>query len=121
VRVDEPQTVESLQALSTWRIYYLNVSSGLPDRVEYQLNGQQITADFLAWTEAQGERTPSHIRWSSGGQTIMEYQVSNLSHNSVPQTSLSFSPGFSPVPKQVQQETVSTVFGVSRDTIGAIS
>jgi hypothetical protein len=50
--VDEPQTDESRRPLSTWRIYYLNVATGLPDRVEYQLNGQEIKAEFLAWATA---------------------------------------------------------------------
>ena len=81
VRVDEPQTAESLRPLSTWRIYYINIATGLPDRIEYQLNGREMRAEFLAWNEAQGERTPSHIRWSSGGQPVMEYQVTNVSHN----------------------------------------
>jgi hypothetical protein len=81
VRVDEPQNEESRRALSTWRIYYINVRTGLPDRVEYQFNGQEIKAEFLAWSEAQGEKTPSHIRWSSGDRTVMEYQVTSVSHN----------------------------------------
>jgi hypothetical protein len=81
VRVDEPQTADNLRSLSTWRMYYLNVQTGLPERVEYQLNGKEIKAEFLAWSEVQGERTASHIRWSSGGQTVMEYQVTNVSHN----------------------------------------
>ena len=81
VRVDETHTADNLRPLSTWRIYYLNVATGLPDRVEYQLNGQEIKAEFLAWREAQGEKTPSHIRWSSGGRAVMEYQVTSVSHN----------------------------------------
>jgi hypothetical protein len=81
VRVDEPQTDESRRPLSTWRIYYLNVATGLPDHVEYQLNGQEIKAEFLAWSEAQGEKTVSHIRWSSGDRIVMEYRINSVSHN----------------------------------------
>jgi hypothetical protein len=81
VRVDEPQVEEKMRPLSTWRIYYLNVQSGLPDRVEYQLDGKEIRAEFLEWTEAQGEKTPSRIRWSSDGQTIMEYHATSVSLN----------------------------------------
>lgn len=81
VRVDEPQVDENLRALSTWRIYYINVQTGLPDRVEYQLNGKEIRAEFLEWTEQQGEKTPSHIRWSSDGQPLMEYRATSVSHN----------------------------------------
>ena len=81
VRVDEPQVDENRKALSTWRIYYLNVQTGLPDRVEYQLNGKEIRAEFLEWTERQGEKTTSRIRWLSDGQTVMEYRATNISHN----------------------------------------
>lgn len=81
VRVDEPQQNEDLRPLSTWRIYYLNVQTGLPDRIEYQLNGQAIIAEFLAWTEQGEEKTPSYIRWSSNGQMLMEFRVTSVSHN----------------------------------------
>jgi hypothetical protein len=81
VRVDESPTDEKLRPLSTWRIYYINVRTGLPDRVEYQLNGREIRADFLEWTAQQGEKTTSHIRWSSDGQTIMEYRATSVSLN----------------------------------------
>lgn len=81
VRVDEPQTDEKLRPLSTWRIYYINVQTGLPDRVEYQLNGKEIKAEFLEWTNEQGEKAPSRICWSSDGQTVMEYRATSTSFN----------------------------------------
>jgi hypothetical protein len=81
VRVDEPQADEKLRPLSTWRIYYINVQTGLPDRVEYELNGKQITAEFLDWTDQQGEKAPSRIRWSSDGKTVMEYRATSISFN----------------------------------------
>ena len=81
VRVDEPQVDENRKALSPWRIYYLNVQTGLPDRVEYQLNGKEIRAEFLEWTDQRGEKSPSRVRWSSDGQTLMEYRATSISHN----------------------------------------
>ena len=82
VRVDEPVPQdESMRALSAWRIYYINVETGLPDRIEYQLNGQGIRTDFLEWIDQNGEKTPGHITWSSGGQVIMDYTVRNISHH----------------------------------------
>lgn len=81
VRVDEPQADEKLRALSTWRIYYINVQTGLPGRVEYQLDGKDIRAEFLDWTEVEGEKTPALIRWSSDGQPVMEYRATSVSHN----------------------------------------
>lgn len=81
VRVDERQQEERLRPQSSWRIYYLNVQTGLPDRIEYQLNGQEIKVEFLEWTEQQGEKTPSLVRWASNGQPIMEYRAAAVSHN----------------------------------------
>ena len=81
VRVDEPQVDENRRALSTWRIYYINVQTGLPDRVEYQLNGKEIRAEFLDWTDQQGDKTPSYVRWTSDGQIVMEYRATTVSHN----------------------------------------
>jgi hypothetical protein len=81
VRVDEPQVDESRKALSTWRIYYINVQTGLPERVEYQFNGKEVRAEFLDWTEAEGEKTPARVRWSSDGQTLMEYRATSVSLN----------------------------------------
>ena len=81
VRVDEPQVDESRKALSTWRIYCINVQTGFPDCVEYQFNGKAIRAEFLEWIEQKGEKTPSRVRWSYDGQTVMEYCATNISHN----------------------------------------
>lgn len=82
VRIDEPQQRdESMRPLSTWRIYYINAQTGLPDRLEYQLNGQAIRTDFVEWAEHNGEKTPSRVTWSSDGQVIMEYRATNVSHN----------------------------------------
>lgn len=81
VRVDEPSQPENLRPLSTWRLYYINVQTGLPDRIEYQLNGEDIRTDFTEWTDQNGEKSPSHVTWSSGGQVVMEYRATRVSHN----------------------------------------
>lgn len=81
VRVDEPQQNEAARPLSPWRVYYINVQTGLPDRVEYQLRGKPITAEFFEWIEQREEKTPARVRWSSNGQTLMEFRVTGVSHN----------------------------------------
>lgn len=81
VRVDEPLVDENRKALSTWRIYYINVETGVPDRVEYQFNGKEIRVEFLDWIEPQGEKTPSRVRWLSDGQPLMEFRTTSTSHN----------------------------------------
>lgn len=80
VRIDEPHGDEKLRPQSTWRIYYINVQTGLTDRVEYQLNGEDIRADFIEWIEVQGEKTPSRIRWTTNNQPLMEYRTTSVSH-----------------------------------------
>jgi hypothetical protein len=81
VRVAEPPQAENLQSESTWRLYYINVKTGLPDRIEYQLNGENIRVAFVEWTEQDGEKSPSHVTWTSNDQVIMEYRANRISHN----------------------------------------
>lgn len=81
VRVAEPQSKEGVRPLSPWRVYYLNVQTNLPDRVEYELNGQPITVEFLEWTKQGEETSPSHVRWSTSSQTLMEFRASSISLN----------------------------------------
>jgi hypothetical protein len=81
VRVAEPPQKEEVRPLSPWRIYYLNVQTSLPDRVEYELNGRPITVEFLQWTKEGEEKSASHVKWSSSGQTLMEFRVTSVSYN----------------------------------------
>jgi hypothetical protein len=81
VRVDEPQQDADLRPSSTWRIYYINTQTGLPDRIEYRLHGQDIRTEFVEWLDQNGEKIPSRMTWSSGRQIIMEYRANSISHN----------------------------------------
>ena len=78
VRVDDPQTIESASPKSRWRLYYINTQSGLIDRIECEVDGQRVAASILQWTEQNGEKVPSHIRWTTNGQTLMEYQLASF-------------------------------------------
>ena len=80
VRVAEPPGKEDVRPLSPWRIYYLNVQTSLPERIEYELNGQPITVEFMEWTTAGDEQSPAYVKWSSNGQRLMEFRVSSVSH-----------------------------------------
>jgi len=80
IRVDEPQTAKA-HPLSSGRIYYVNGQTGLPDRVEYQLNDLPIAVEFLEWTKQGEEITPSRVRWSSNGQSLMELHITSVSLN----------------------------------------
>ena len=80
VRVNEPQAAAA-RPLSPWRIYYLNVQTGLPDRVEYELNSQPVTVEFVEWIKQGEETNPSVVKWSSNGQPLMELRITNVSLN----------------------------------------
>jgi hypothetical protein len=79
VRVNDPQTVESIAPKSLWRLYYINSHTGLIDRIESDVDGQRIEASILQWTEQNGEKIPAHIRWTTNGQILMEYQLTSFS------------------------------------------
>ena len=81
VRVNDPQINESAKPKSPWRLYFINSISGLIDRVESDLDGQRVEASILQWTEQNGERVPSHIRWTMNGQTLMEFELSSASQS----------------------------------------
>lgn len=79
VRVNDPQTLESAAPKSPWRLFYINSKSGLIDRVECDVDGQRVETSFLQWTEQNGEKVPSHIRWATNGETLMEFQLTSFS------------------------------------------
>lgn len=79
VRVDDPERDPGKRPLSPWRLYYLNTSSGLIDRIVSDIQGQQIVAE-LTWTETNGEKVPAQITWTRQGQRIMQYNLTNFSH-----------------------------------------
>jgi hypothetical protein len=78
VRISEPKPKDMAQ--SPWRLYYINEFSDLIDRIVSELDGQKIEAS-IQWTENNGELIPSHIKWTTSGQTIMEFQVTTFSQN----------------------------------------
>lgn len=79
VRVDDPQKVEGVAPKGPWRIYSINSQCGLIDRIECEIDGQRIEASILQWTTRDGEQIPSHIRWTTNGETVMEYQLTSFS------------------------------------------
>jgi hypothetical protein len=80
VRVDDPQRDEQKRAESPWRLYYINATTGLIDRVVCQLRGETIAAEISGWTDQNGEKVPSQITWTHQGQTVMQYRLTNFSH-----------------------------------------
>lgn len=79
VRVGEPSPNEETQQVGKWRLFYLNSITGLIDKIVSEENGQPIETSFSDWTERGGEKFPATITWTSNGQTLMTFNVANLS------------------------------------------
>lgn len=79
VRVDDPEAEEQKRPLSSWRLYYINRTTGLIDKVVSEVLGDRVEAQFTDWTERNGEKFPASITWSRGGQPLMTLNVINVS------------------------------------------
>jgi hypothetical protein len=78
VRVDEPQNGRALQLLSSSRLYYINVQTGLVDKAVSELRGETIEAQILEWSDQAGEKFPSHIVWKRGNETVQELRLTSV-------------------------------------------
>jgi hypothetical protein len=80
VRVEEPRSDEpNKQLVSRWRLFYLNSSTGLIDKVVSEEQGQPLEASFSDWTEQSGEKFPAVVTWTSQGKPVMTFNLTNLS------------------------------------------
>jgi hypothetical protein len=80
VRVSDPEKDESKAAQSRWRLYYIDAATGLIDRIESEVNGRRIIAEFSGWTEQNGQKVPTAITWKQDGQTVMQYRITSFGH-----------------------------------------
>jgi len=80
VRVSQPQLSDELPQKTRWRLYYINETSDLIDRVVSEVDGQRVEAG-IQWTERNGEQVPARVTWTTSGQTIMEFEVAGLSQS----------------------------------------
>jgi hypothetical protein len=80
VRVVEPQRGTGNKPESLWRIYYVNCSTGLIDKILYQQQGETVTVELTGWTNQGGELSPSTTRWSRGGQVVMQLSYNSVTH-----------------------------------------
>ena len=80
VRVEEPPSDDpNTQPVSRWRLFYLNSSTGLIDKIASEGQGQPIEVNFFDWTERSGEKFPATMTWTSNGQIVMTLNLANLS------------------------------------------
>jgi hypothetical protein len=75
VRITEPKGEGGGRPLGPIRHYFLNSSTGLPEKVVSDEQGQTIVAELSGWINQGGELLPTRIVWSRDKQIIMELTV----------------------------------------------
>ena len=78
VRVEEPHTEATRRPLSNSRQYYINVQTGLIDKIVSEVRGEKIEANVLQWVDQGGEKIPSHIVWKRGEETVQEFRLTSF-------------------------------------------
>lgn len=78
VRVSEPDHAGRRQPEDRSRLYYINDSTGLIDKIVAELRGERIEADVSGWASHENETIPTHITWKLNGQIVMEWKVNNF-------------------------------------------
>ena len=81
IRTDDPATDEAKAPQSRWRLYYINTVTGVIERVESEIAGNRVTAEFSGWTQQNGETFPTQITWKQKDQILMQYSLNNFSHS----------------------------------------
>lgn len=79
IRVTEPETDSARRRLSSSRLYYINVQTGLLDKIVSELKGETIEANILQWLDQAGEKHPAHIVWKRGNETVQEFRLTTVS------------------------------------------
>lgn len=79
IRVDDPESDDEKRSLSAWRLYYINRTTGLIDKVVSEVFGERVEAHFSDWTERHDEKFPASITWTRGGQPLMTLNVIDVS------------------------------------------
>jgi hypothetical protein len=79
VRIEEPPGEHARRLLSNSRLYYINVQTGLIDKIVSELKGETIEANIVQWSDQFGEKFPSHIVWKRGNETVQEFRLISVS------------------------------------------
>jgi hypothetical protein len=80
VRVGEPSSYSSNRPVSLSRLYYINSSTGLIDKIAYEEKGETVTAEVSDWISQAGETEPTRIIWKTNNQVLMQLTVNNIAH-----------------------------------------
>jgi hypothetical protein len=80
IRITEAQPSSTNQTDSLWRLFYINTSTGLIDRIVHQEQEQMISVELSQWIDRAGELEPTLIRWALGQQVVMELSFTDITY-----------------------------------------
>jgi hypothetical protein len=78
VRVVESTSRSNNKPISDSRIYYINSSTGLIDKILSQEGSEDVIAAVSSWVEQDGEVLPTGVTWTKDKQVLMELRISNV-------------------------------------------
>ena len=78
IRVEEPDRGAPRRPLSNSRLYYINVQTGLIDKIVSEVRGEKVEANVLQWVDQAGEKIPLHIVWKRGAETVQEFRLTSF-------------------------------------------
>ena len=80
VRITEPSKTAGEKPLSPSRLYYINSSTGLIDKVVSDELGQTTVAELSGWVNQGGEMVATRIVWTQNKKVVMELLLNSVSH-----------------------------------------
>lgn len=78
IRIEEPDRGPSRRPLSNSRLYYINVQTGLIDKIVSEVRGEKIEANVVQWVEQGGEKIPARMVWKRGDETVQEFRLTSF-------------------------------------------
>jgi len=78
VRLAEPMNNDQDKPDSPWRLFYLNTTSGLIDKIVSGEDGETVVAELFNWKKVGNELVPMQIKWARKGNPIMELNVNSV-------------------------------------------
>ena len=80
VKVTEPTDDNSPSDATHWRLFYINSSTGMIEKIVSREDGDTITALISGWTDQNGEKLPTHITWKRNDQIVMDLNLHAVNH-----------------------------------------
>ncbi|GEM_PF-1569674 len=78
VQVTEGDLQATGKPLQLTRLYLINSTTGLLDKVITKEQEQTITAELSGWVEENGERLPTRVVWRRNNQMLMELHLTTI-------------------------------------------